>query len=493
MGMNLTDPTNVAASSLFSTMVKRLLAASLVVPAALATLGLVGGCFSSPADDAAPKVTYHKDVEPLLQSHCLSCHSQGGIAPFALGTYQAAKAYASTIASVTQAGIMPPWGAVETPACKPRFKWQADPRLSAPELATLAAWTAQGAPEGDPKDAPPAYVAPARGLPNADVELAPKVGFTVTDKTHDTFRCFVIDPKLTQPAYINGTNIVPGNPQVVHHVLLFTDPKGDSQKQPLGPDGGYDCFGGVGVSDTSLLMGWVPGMMPQEFPANVGTRIDKGSLLVMQIHYHPHSLDAVDAVPDVTKVQLRYSKVDPAYELTSALIGNFSKPIPPSYGFSYDPTDPNALPSFVIPANTKGKTVTQRFQVPPQLDGKATPTLYLYGVGGHMHWVGTETDISLKRGSVHDGEPESECLLSIPHWDFDWQRVYHPDAAIESLPQVRAFDELQIKCTYDNTLGNPAVASALEAQGLSQPQDVSLGEQTLDEMCLGVFQVVFKR
>jgi len=213
----------------------------------------------------------------------------------------------------------------------------------------------------------------------------------------------------------------------------------------------------------------------------------------MQIHYHPHSLDAVNAKADVTTVQLRYNKADPTYELTSALIGNFDKPIPPRYGFAYEPSDPDALPTFVIPANAKGKTVTQRFQVPPQINGKTTPTLYLYGVGGHMHWVGTETDINLKRGSVLNNEPENECLLSIPRWNFDWQRIYHPDAPIESLPQVRAFDELQIKCTYDNTLGNPAVAAALKAQGLSQPKDVSLGEQTLDEMCLGVFQVVFKR
>ena len=89
-------------------MVKRLLAVAFVVPA---TLALAAGCSSSSTDPATP-VSYHKDVEPVLQSHCLSCHSEGGIAPFSLGTYAAAKAYAATIASVTRAGIMPPWGAV---------------------------------------------------------------------------------------------------------------------------------------------------------------------------------------------------------------------------------------------------------------------------------------------------------------------------------------------------------------------------------------------
>ena len=96
-----------------------------------------------------------------------------------------------------------------------------------------------------------------------------------------------------------------------------------------------------------------------------------------------------------------------------------------------------------------------------------------------MHYVGVDEKISLAKA---DGS--SECLMQIPHWDFDWQRRYDYDAAIENLPRLGPGDHLGIRCTYDNTLENPRVAESLMAQGLSAPHAVALGETTLDEMCL---------
>lgn len=88
--------------------------------------------------------------------------------------------------------------------------------------------------------------------------------------------------------------------------------------------------------------------------------------------------------------------------------------------------------------------------------------------------------------------PGQECLVETPDWDFDWQRIYNFDAPIENLPVVKAGDVLTFTCKYDNSLENGAVALALAEQGLSKPIPVKLGEQTLDEMCLGVLQVIFK-
>ncbi|MBI5609609.1 MAG: hypothetical protein HY902_12120, partial [Deltaproteobacteria bacterium] len=88
--------------------------------------------------------------------------------------------------------------------------------------------------------------------------------------------------------------------------------------------------------------------------------------------------------------------------------------------------------------------------------------------------------------------PEKECLVETPQWDFDWQRIYVYDAPIDQLPTLGAGDRLRMRCTYDNSMGNPAVVSALKDQGKSQPQDVWLGEQTLDEMCLAVVQILYK-
>jgi len=63
----------------------------------------------------------------------------------------------------------------------------------------------------------------------------------------------------------------------------------------------------------------------------------------------------------------------------------------------------------------------------------------LYGVGGHMHYVGVDEKITVQ----HTDDSET-CLMQIPHWDFDWQRRYDYDAAIENLPVPAAGDKLII-------------------------------------------------
>lgn len=448
-----------------------------------------GGCFVGSSSEKS--VTFHKDVEPILQQHCQSCHTTGGIAPFTLASYDDAKGKVGVIVSMTQSKLMPPWGAQETSTCKPRMKWTHDPRLSQAELDTLKKWSTTGTLEGDPKDAP-AALSQQLGLTNTQMELTPPTPYTVIVENNDSFRCFVLDPKLAQDSWINGTNIIPGNAEVVHHVVVFTDPVGETKKKKLGPDNGYDCFGGVGISNTSVLMAWAPGMTPQEFPPDVGTEITKGTLLVAQVHYHPHGAAGSGGYkPDVTKLQLRFNSSTPKWALVSELIGNFSKTAANGDGFSYDKNDPNALSSFVIPANAKDKTVTQKFVVPPVVDNKPTPPLFLYGIGGHMHWAGTHVDINLHRLAPADNEPQDECLMGIPQWDFNWQRIYHYDApSLEQLPSLKQFDQLTIKCNYDNTLDNPKVAEALKQQGITQPREIALGETTLDEMCLGIFQIV---
>ncbi len=112
-----------------------------------------GGTTAQPGDTSNPGTegpsagpTFHKDVSPILQQHCQSCHAPGQIAPFSLIEYTEAKSVAELIVVRTQDRSMPPWGAIETDECKPRFGWKHDTRLSDAELATLEAWKNAGAP-----------------------------------------------------------------------------------------------------------------------------------------------------------------------------------------------------------------------------------------------------------------------------------------------------------------------------------------------------------
>lgn len=419
--------------------------------------------------------TFHADVEPILQKRCLSCHAPGKIAPFSLVTYDEAAPLAGLLAEVVASGAMPPWSARETAECKPRFGFKDDPRPTADEIATLEAWAAAGAPRGDPAEAPPAFVPPPDGLPGVELEVVPKTPYVTSGDT-DQFRCFVMDPELEEDVFVNGMHVIAGNPEVVHHALVYVDTERTAAKL-ADADGGYDCFGGPNLGGVQLLAGWAPGGAPVELEPHIGAFVPKGSLLVMQVHYHP---GGKTAAPDATRFQMRFTKQKPEYAYLVALIGNFDKPVnEEGTGLLPGPNDEGGV-AFRIPANAKDHVESMQFTVPDV--GKEG--LLVYGAASHMHYVGTDMKIDLDRAKPAASEPASECLLQTPEWDFSWQRFYPYEAKTEDLPRIRTGDVLKLRCTYDNTIQNPFVAAALDELGLPAPVDVYLGEQTLDEMCL---------
>ena len=100
--------------------------------------------------------------------------------------------------------------------------------------------------------------------------------------------------------------------------------------------------------------------------------------------------------------------------------------------------------------------------------------------------------MKIERATPKAGEPSSECLVNVDRWDFSWQRAYSYDEDIDDLPTVGDGDIVTVDCTYDNTLNNPFVEQALQELGLPAPIDVVLGEESLDEMCLGIFGIAFE-
>lgn len=429
---------------------------------------------------AAPPgaVTFHRDVEPVLQKVCQNCHIAGGIAPFPLVTYDDARSLAGSIVAQTKAHTMPPWGAQDTSECKPPKPWKNDLRLTEAEIALLEAWHEAGDYEGDPKDAPPPRAAPPSGNLEDGISLTPATPFALTT-SGDTFRCFVLDPKLTTTKYLNATSFVPKNKTIVHHALVFAIPAGATV-----PGDEYDCFGGPNVTGASLVAAWAPGGVPNEYPADVGLPLAAGTKFVMQIHYHPHANATKE--PDATTFRYRATDVAPTYQAVTRLIGNFKKGVDAT-GIGLEPGDgdPASGPEFMIPANARAHVETMRFQM-PAIKPATSPAIWMLGVGAHMHLSGRDEKVSLTRGG------QSSCLLQEPAWSFSWQRGYQYDAPIESLPTISAGDVIEIRCTYDNTMENPALASALREAGLSQPKDISLGESTTDEMCLAGFTFVYK-
>lgn len=510
--------------------------------------------------------TYYGEVRAILNDNCVSCHDTGGVGPFPLTTYEAAKPLSALIVSATASRQMPPWGAGESDECQPRLGFKNDLRLSDAELDTLQTWHDNGAPEGTPtaeaakgdgNDAAP----PTPTLEGVTHTLVPDAGFT-TEGVSDDFICFVMEVDTSTDTYLQGVQFNPGNALVTHHALLYIDYSGDSRGF-ADENGQYACFGSPGDVDGALIAAWAPGGLPLQLPANAGMDVPAGSVFVMQMHYHP---TGIQPETDATTVDLALTSDKPEWTAATTLIGNFNDGSD-GEGLLPGMNDSGPEAEFVIPAGQSAHKETQVLTVPYELDGQPYPGAYIWGVANHMHYVGTNMRVWIDRktqgpptcaaqettnlvlcaeqncndaadllactlaqcstefealgsdctnciigdqtGSPlaacggngfapHPGYPEvpeqpaRECLLETPDWNFEWQRIYEYDAPLENLPFVAAGDKITMECTYNNTLSNPWVQEALDARGLSEPHDVVLGDETLDEMCLWVVVTLTK-
>ncbi len=408
---------------------------------------------------AAARPNWVQDIAPLMTTHCVSCHIEGGIAPFALDTYEAAYQWAPAAAVQISAGLMPPWHAIETEECQPPLAFKHDARLAPEQITMFIDWAIANAPEGEPADAVPLPDPPAVDLVDttATATMSGSIEVPGGASTLDYFHCLSFDPGQTSDVYVDGLQVIPGNRELVHHVLMFVDESAESADW----EGGVleDCNGGSGVSGALLIGGWVPGGLPIETPAEVAMRLPVGARIIFNMHYH--NATGAPQTDQGTGVALRWSTTLPRYVGTFQLVGA------PGAGDLLDAP-------FFIPAGADGHIERMRYVVPDL----GLPELRLFAMSNHMHRVGVDMKVTLQRGD------DVTCLLQTPRWDFNWQRQYLYDAEVEALPEVLPGDIIDIRCTYDNTLANPGVAEALAEAGLDQPQDVLLGEETLDEMCL---------
>lgn len=445
---------------------------------------LVAGCFTTTTngspdagvDGSVGTVTYYKDIAPIVQNHCQMCHVQGGIAPFALATYDDAKTNVASMVADTQQHIMPPFGARTTSECAPRFAFKGDMSLNDTQIATIKAWHDQGDVAGNPADAPPPNTTPIATDLVGGINLSPTTPYTLKG-TGDYFRCYVLDPQITAQTYVTGVNIKPGNKTIVHHALIFSVPGTATIPAPTdGVANQYDCFGGPGVSNPELVALWAPGAPPYQYPASVAHPLDAGTKLIMQVHYHPHANATTD--PDTTTFQYSTTTTKPTWTVGTALLGNY--PTAPKGGIGLE------NPPFYIQADKSGQVFTMDTTSPA-----VYPQVRILSVAPHMHLVGVDQKVTLTRPAATQTDPQSECLVQTPAWNFNWQRAYEYDTDITSLPLYSPGDVLKTRCTYDNTMNNPILAQALTESGQKQTAPVTLGETTLDEMCLTGFWYVY--
>jgi hypothetical protein len=396
---------------------------------ALVALAACGG-----EDEAGPTPTFYRDVEPIVMTRCAGCHRAGGIAPFAFGSYEDARARASTIADLVERRVMPPW-----PPSERGVPLRHSRALTEDEVGTIVRWAKGGAPEGDPAD----HREHAPELPAVRSDLAVEMSepYLPNPARHDDYRCFVVDPGLTETRWLTGYDLMPGTPGVHHVILFLVLEEGFERLDALeaeDPGEGYTCFGASGVEDAGsglfppvrVLGGWAPGSGATPLPPGTGIELPPRSRLVMQVHYNTQR----SVEPDLTRAVL---------ELAESGAG--------------------LLPAVLFPV------LNDEFSVPPGatdhvVERRATAgaTIFpgtLHGAFPHMHLHGKSISVGIRRGGAET------LLVDIPRWDFHWQGGYQ----FVTPEPIRTGDVVELRCVFDNVAGTVPL---------------TWGEGTEDEMCL---------
>jgi Copper type II ascorbate-dependent monooxygenase, C-terminal domain len=305
----------------------------------------------------------------------------------------------------------------------------------------------------------------------------------------DEYRCFLVDPGLTQPAYLTGSQFLPQNAAIVHHAIFFrVGPEAAARARAAGSGTGGDgwtCFGDAGIgADAAWVAAWAPGANETLLAPGLGYPMPAGSVLVMQVHYNLLATRGRPGGSDQSGIRLRLS--DGSSRLTPLQTMLLPGPVelPCAAGESGPLCDRAAAVA----------DVRQRFgaQVGATEDalnamchhGAVTPgptqscdqpvrrAGTVYALAGHMHLLGRSIRIELNPGTAR-----ARTLLDVPVYDFDNQ-------ALRALPQpvaVRAGDVLRVTCTHDAGLRR-----MLPALRDTPPRYVVWGDGTSDEMCLGL-------
>jgi len=170
---------------------------------------------SPTSSSSLENVSFNKDVLPILQKNCQSCHRPGEAAPMSLLTYDAARPWAKAIKQAVVTRKMPPWFADPSYA-----RYKNDPSLTASEIETIAAWVDNGVPEGDAKDKPKAIEWRSGWNIEPDVVVSIPEAHAVPAKGNGEIKTFLVRNPFTQDTWVRSIEVRPGNPSVVHHVMV---------------------------------------------------------------------------------------------------------------------------------------------------------------------------------------------------------------------------------------------------------------------------------
>jgi len=379
---------------------------------------------------AQSRVTFSKDVAPIIFERCAPCHRAGEIGPFSLMTYEEARPRARAIALATRTRAMPPW--------KPEpgyAEFVSARRLTERQIETIQRWVEEGAIEGDRSDLPPAPKLTEGwrlGQPDLVIRLAD--AYTLAGGGSDVLRNFVIPIPVTRTRHVRGIEFRPGNARVVHHANMRIDGTPASRLlDEADPGPGFDGLVMSGSFPDGYFLGWTPGQLPPLLPEGMSWPLQPNSDLVLQLHMHPGNS------PEVVQPSVGFFFTDTAAVRTPLMLrlGRQNIDIQPG------------IPSY---------TVEDHYTLPVDVN--------VSSVQPHAHFRAREI-----KGFATLPDGTTKWLIYIKDWDFNWQDVYrYADPLV--LPKGTT---ISMQYTYDNSIENRRNPDR-------PPRRIRWGQNSTDEM-----------
>lgn len=354
----------------------------------------VDGCLITRTEmpSANGAVTYADHVAPIVNKHCVECHRPNTVAPFALMSYEQVAAKAHTIAEVVHDERMPPWYA------SPKHVEFVNRRgLTADERTTIQQWVKGGKLKGDESKLPRQVV------PEESEWRIGKPDLIVKAPEHDLPAEGVVDYKYVvlphvflTDTWVQGVQIKPDNPRVLHHCNMAYIKLGDKFRMD------------------NFITGTVPGGEPMVMDEKVGFRLPKGSMLVLQVHY-------------VTTGKKEKCQISVGFKYASGTVDKHLR-----FHLLVDN-------KFAIPPGEPAHRVAASRVLKQDSVG--------VGLFTHMHVRGR--DMTFK---AHYPDGKSETLLVVPNYNFDWQMAYRWAPGTKRLPKGTRLEAI---AHYDNSAFNP--------------------------------------
>lgn len=394
----------------------------------------------------AANPTFYKDVLPILQNHCQSCHRPGQIGPMPLLTYTQTQSKAAAIATMVSSKKMPPWFA------DPSFGHFAnDPSLTAAEIETIREWVSRGAPAGDRRDAPPPKEwTEGWNIPQPDTVFRMSRPVSIPARGDVEYTYEIVPTGFTEDKWVQMSEIRPSSRQHVHHAVVYIRPPDSTwlRNAPVNQPFTASSLADPHLqheahwTDSDLLLVYAPGSSPDQWPDGMAKFIPAGSDLVFQMHYTTNG----HADRDQTSIGLKFARQVPEQRVLTLQLTN---------------------DHFVIPPETDN----YRVEVWGSLPNDAT----LLSFFPHMHLRGKRFEYNI----IHD-PANIETLLRV-NYDFYWQLSYRLATPL----RLKAGTRLQAVAWYDNSSKN--------THNPDPHTSVTWGDQTNDEMMVGFFDVAVPR